>query len=610
MIELDPTVFATKTCRADDGTQLEYYVHPPEGDTFQRAIVYIHGLVSDVSWFNVPENLPPETAIVFVPRQPRTHVERFEVWRDNYASCIADFRAHHDCRFCHLIAQCYGTMPATHLAITRPETFDTMTLACPPVELQREFSLWKKLRILFGAARGAVNCELTPRSYGRSPALQRFIDENPSVTWEFTNQFYRQTNRLRRWIKREMINFPAPTHLILATEDKVAKPKQLHAPSGQHELPDRTTVLYSDHFFELLPCRRQFWDAVFDFQLQHEPNYVLDGKIETILVTGATGLVGSNLVRKLHNDGYHIVVLTTVAQRAKKQFNELDRVDVRAGNLLNLDSLERALEGVEAVIHLAGHVSDWDTYESFERVNVQGTQNILLLAHEAGIKQFIHMSSLGVFGDTDQDHFDENHRYRLSSDFYSNTKIYGEIAVRKYCNSNDIPFAIVRPGFIYGDGDKKFMPTMIKRLQAGLFRYVGSPEINVNTGYVGNVVELVAALVGNPKSFGETYNIADPQPTTAKQFVERICDEINVPKPTKVANKPLVLGLVSLFELVYRTLGMKFPPPLTRKQVTFVARSRSVDPSKAYALLGREPYSFDEGMSRTLQNSPDSSPPN
>ena len=146
------------------------------------------------------------------------------------------------------------------------------------------------------------------------------------------------------------------------------------------------------------------------------------------------------------------------------------------------------------------------------------------------------------------------------------------------------------------------MPTMVKRLQEGKFCYVGSRDNYLNTGYVGNVVELVAALVGNPESFGETYNIADPRHTTAQQFVERICDELKLPKPAKVVNKSLTLGLVGMFESVFRTLRLKSPPPLTRKQVTFVGRSRSVNSSKAYALLGREPYSFDEGMTRTLQN--------
>ena len=598
MTPADADKFATSTCQADDGTELRYHVYPPEQATFERVIVYIHGLVSDLSWFQIPSNLPPGTGLLFLPRQPREHVQRFEIWRDHYECCIKDFKAHHKCRYLHLVAQCFGTMPGLHLAITRPETFSTITLACPPVELRHEFSLRKKLGILFGSSDSDVFSELTPRSYGRSPELARFINQNPNVVWYFTNQFYRQTNRLRRWLKKYMITFPAPTHLIVATEDDVAEPVPLQISGG--EMPDRTTVIQSDHFCELLPARQKFWESTFEFQLQSEPKYQVDGAIETVLVTGATGFVGHSIVRQLDCAGRKVIAFARNPQVAEQQFGDLDNVEVRAGTLFDIESIATALQGVDAVAHVAGHVSDWDTYESFERVNVRGTQNMLFLAHECGVKQFVHVSSLGVFGDTDQDNIDENNMYFLSSDYYSNSKIYAEIAVRKYCRSYGIPFSIVRPGFVYGDEDKKFMPRLVQRLQQNKVSYVGSTENFLNTVYIGNVAELINAIVGNVESFGQTYNLADPQATTVKQFMDRVCDGLNLPQPSKVLSKPFVLGLATMLETVFRGLRIKKAPPVTRKQVTFVARSRSVNATKAYQLIGRQPYSFDEGIERTI----------
>jgi len=594
-------LFRRCTCVSAEGDELEYFVFPKDLQSCERAVVYIHGLVSDLSWFRVPEELPESTAIVFLPRQPRAHVERFETWRDHYDCCVRDFRAHNDCNFLHLVAQCFGTMPAMHLAVTRPETFDTITLACPPARLRQEFSVAKKLRILFGRAQGEVHCELTPRSYGRSPRMTRFIEENRNVRWTFSNAFYRQTNALRNWLRRYVLSYPAPTHQILSSEDAVAVPEPEFIGGHHAQVPDQITTMQSDHFCELLPAKRQFWRSVVEFQLQNEPRLEWDGEISSVLVTGATGFVGTHVVGRLAEKGHQVVALVRDEQRARQHFSGVPKVELRVGQLDDLPSLERALMGIDAVVHLAGHVSDWDTADAFEKTNVQGTQNLLFMAHEAGVRQFVHISSLGVFGDTDQNRIDENNQFRLSSDNYSNSKIYAEIAVRRYCREHQLPFTIIRPGFVYGEGDQKFLPRLIERIKTGKFSYVGSRENCVNTVYVGNVAEMVAAAVGNPAAGGETYNLADPQETTIEQFNDCICEVLNLDKPTRVLKKQVALGVATVLESLFRTLRLKSPPPVTRKQVTFVARSRSVDSSKAYALIGREPYSFADGMKRTLE---------
>lgn len=595
--------FDIRKTTADDGTGLEYYVYPKEGKDFERAIVYVHGLISDINWFRVPENLPDGTAIVFLPRQPRVHVDRFETWSRNYHVCLEHYKANHRCKYYHLLAQCFGTLPSTHWAVTKPESFDTITLACPPIELRHPFSLLKKLWILLGPRKGRVHSGLQPGTYGRTPSLKRFIEENPTTIWKLTNGFYRQANRLNAWLKRYMISFPAPTHAIIATEDKVAKTVPFQAPAGTREMANRTTLIYSDHYCELLPSRHEFWRAVFEFMLDHEGRFEIDGMIDTVLVTGATGFLGSHIVRKLHADGKHVIVYARNPDKAKRMFADLkDRLVVHQGDIHDLEAMEKALEGVDAVVHSAGFVSDWDTYESFEKVNVNGTKNILLLAHEKGVKQFVHISSLGVFGDEDQDNIDENNMYQLSSDYYSNSKIYAEIVVRKYCTINRIPFSVIRPGFIYGEGDNNFFPKLIENLKKKKAKYIGSRDNILNNVYVGNVAELVSKVLGNPESFGETYNLSDPQRITIHEFFERVCDELGLEAPTKVVPKPVALVLAAVLEEIFRKLHLKSPPPLTRKKVTFVARSRAINASKAYDLMGREPYSAEEGLSRTLES--------
>jgi nucleoside-diphosphate-sugar epimerase/pimeloyl-ACP methyl ester carboxylesterase len=583
------------------GETFEYFVYPPQQKSFDRVIVYIHGLISDINWFKLPLDLPDDTGVLFLPRHHRTDVDHFEQWTENYQACFEDFKQTHQSRFYHLVAQCFGSQTGMHWATEKPENFTSLTFVCPPIELRERFGLTTTFKIAVGKKKAVQHCLLTPFSYGRLPSLIRFIDNNPTTTYEFSNSFFRETANLRRWLKKNVITFPVPTHCLFASDDQVVRHETLVLPDNMNELPDQTTFLYSDHLFERMPCCDAFWKSVFRFQMDNEVQYAVQGEIKTVLVTGATGFLGSNLVREVHSRGYHVVPFVRNPEKAERMFADLtDRIEFRKGELTDLDSIDKALEGIDVIVHTAGHVREWDEYKNFEISNVNGTKNFLMIGHEKGIKQFIHISSLGVFGDTDQDHITENNRYVLSSDNYSNSKIRAEIIVKKYCRANRIPFGIVRPGFIYGEGDNNFFPNLIRNLRSGKVKYIGSKDNIVNTVYVGNVCALVATLIGNSRSFGQTYNISDPEDTKVSEIVERVADSIGVPRPAKVIPKPIAAAAATVFEKTYRLLNIKKAPPISRKKLTFVGRSRSVDASKAYQLMGGEAVSYAEGIMRTL----------
>jgi len=595
--------FGRREVSTTRGEKIDYYVYPSNIAQSERTLVYIHGLVSDINWFEIPDDLPAGTSILFLPRHPRTHVNHYEQWTENYESCLIDFRASYRVKYFHLVAQCFGTQPALHWVIERPEHFATVTLVNPPVEVRDNFNLRAIFEIAFGSSTACRECLLTAASYGRLPALVRFIEQNPTTTYEFTNAFFRETGRLRRWLRANAIGFPAPTHCVFSSEDKVVKYEALKVPSALRELPAQTTFFHGDHFLERSPSRAAFWQSLHRFQLERERELLPTREIRRVLVTGASGFLGSHIVRALHASGKEVTVFVRDLEKGRAMFRDLEeRIHFRKGALTDLATIDAALDGVDAVVHTAGHVREWDSYRNFEITNVEGTKNLLIVGHDKGIEQFIHISSLGVFGDTDQDHIGENNRYVISSDYYSNSKIHAEIFVKDYCTENRIAFGIIRPGFIYGEGDNNFFPNLIKNLRGGKVKYIGSKDNFVNTVYVGNVAALVNAMIGNAESFGSTYNIADPQDTTISQIVERVSDHIGAPRPTKVVPKPVATALANIFELAYRSFGIKTAPPISRKKLTFAGRSRSVNAERAYELIGRKPFSFDEGISRTLES--------
>ena len=114
------------------------------------------------------------------------------------------------------------------------------------------------------------------------------------------------------------------------------------------------------------------------------------------LVTGATGLLGSHVVEQLRQRGMPVRVL--VRPGSDRTWLETQGVEFVEGDITDPPSLQRACEGVDAVYHSAAKVGDWGPWEEFQRITIDGTRNMLSAATTAGVRRFVHVSSISVFG--------------------------------------------------------------------------------------------------------------------------------------------------------------------------------------------------------------------
>ena len=115
-----------------------------------------------------------------------------------------------------------------------------------------------------------------------------------------------------------------------------------------------------------------------------------------VLVTGATGFVGGEIVRELHQAGHSICFLArNPGDRCAQELISHYAAEIKTGNVLEAESLTGAVSGVDAVIHLVGIISEAGE-STFENVHTRGTQNMIAAAQKAGVKRFIHMSALGT----------------------------------------------------------------------------------------------------------------------------------------------------------------------------------------------------------------------
>jgi nucleoside-diphosphate-sugar epimerase len=303
-----------------------------------------------------------------------------------------------------------------------------------------------------------------------------------------------------------------------------------------------------------------------------------------VLVTGATGFTGSHLCRRLAREGFFVRALV----RDRSQEPELRREGIEPvlGDLKDPKSLERAVQGVEVIYHVAAlfrqeNVSRKDMWET----NVEGTRNMLDAALKARVQRFVHCSTVGVHGDIKNPPANEEAPYG-PGDYYQESKTEGERVVLRYRAEGRLPIVVFRPGGIYGPRDLRFLK-LFKAIKTRKFIMLGSGEVLYQLIYIDDLIEGILLCGRKENAIGNVYILTGTEPATLNQLVRVIAEVVGV-SPTRLrfpVTPVYAAGLVC--ELVCKPFGIN--PPLYRRRVDFFRKTRSFDISKAKRELGFEP---------------------
>ncbi len=255
-----------------------------------------------------------------------------------------------------------------------------------------------------------------------------------------------------------------------------------------------------------------------------------------ILVTGASGLVGNLIARRLAFEKHAVHALVHDPARNTHAKDVVAKVVV--ADLLIPSTLEKALEGVETVVHCAGLVgSGRGNSEDYFRINVEGTRNLLDAAKSNGVKRFVFMSTAGVYGlNMLKGNVDETMPVRKSNG-YPNSKIAAEEIVR----DSGLEYVILRPYWITGGGDRFLIPTVGKMLLNGSFSYLGNGQQEWSLSAVENVAMAAAMTATHPEAGNQVYNVADAT-VKVSETVNVIAKALDLPAPTRHAS-PLSTGI-------------------------------------------------------------------
>ena len=323
---------------------------------------------------------------------------------------------------------------------------------------------------------------------------------------------------------------------------------------------------------------------------------------DLVLVTGATGLVGSHVAEQAVQRGWRVRAL--VRPNADLSFLRGLNVELVPGDLDQPESLKSACDGVTIVIHCAAKVGDWGRTEEYRRINVAGTKSLMeaTLATQT-LKRWVQISSLGVYEGKDHYGTDEaTAPCATGIDGYTLTKVESELLVCDYIRDRRLPGVVLRPGFIYGPRDRTVLPKLADRLRSGKFAFLGSSDKLMNNTYVGNLCEAIWLAIERDDVVGEVFNIRDPRAVTKREFIDTVCDAAGIVKPTKIVPLPIARFLANAMETTWKLLGKRDAPLLNSARIKFLGLNLDYSIDKAVRQLGYAPSTdFRDAMPLSIE---------
>ena len=322
---------------------------------------------------------------------------------------------------------------------------------------------------------------------------------------------------------------------------------------------------------------------------------------DVLLVTGATGLVGSHVAERARRLGMRVRALVRPGTGAQQL--EHWGVERAEGELTDPASLVAAAQGATLVVHCAAKVGDWGNVDDYRAVNVRGLEHLLNAVEAAGtLRHFVHVSSLGVYEGRDHRGTDESvEPSRTGLDPYTLTKIEAEQRVLWHIARHELPATIVRPGFIYGPRDRSVLPRLLARLKARQVKYFGSGEQLMNNTFVGNLVDAIFAVLKRPQTIGEIFNVTDGKLVSKREFISQVASLAGYPAPRGAVPLWVARLATTLSERVYRALGAKEAPLLNNARYKFLGLHLEFSIDKARRVLGYDPrVAFPEAMQQTI----------
>jgi len=259
-----------------------------------------------------------------------------------------------------------------------------------------------------------------------------------------------------------------------------------------------------------------------------------------ILITGANGFLGQTILSQLQALGF-----STLATDVGDVCSVLN-TPYRKADITRIEEIKPLLENITTVIHVAGlaHVFNQDASsgEKFYKINEIGTENVAATAAAAGVRHFVLISSVSVYGPYTDEAYDEQRPCKPVGP-YAQSKYNAELRATKIAQKSGMALTIFRLATLYGEGDPGNVGRLIRAIDRGRFFWVGNGSNRKSLLYKGDAARAVMAVIQRPASGVNIFNISAP-PCTMREIVDGFGDALGKhPFPVHMpASLALLLG--------------------------------------------------------------------
>jgi nucleoside-diphosphate-sugar epimerase len=307
-----------------------------------------------------------------------------------------------------------------------------------------------------------------------------------------------------------------------------------------------------------------------------------------ILVTGATGFIGSALVARLLRHGRS--VRAVVRSDAVREPMPRGMTRIIVADLATHTDWNALLDGVDAVVHLAGaaHLSPSADAAIHETSNVVATERLAAAASRAGVRRFLFLSSAKVHGEQSQGRAFSETDAADPRDAYARSKVEAESRLLAIAGASSLEPVILRPPLVYGPGVKANFLALLKLVDAGLPLPLGAIHNRRSLLYLGNLVDAIETCLAHPGAAGNIFLASDGNPVSTPELVRAIAAGLHRPE--------------RLFSLPASLLAAAAALTGQRARLERLTESFEVDASKLRSTLGwRPPHGFSESVAETCR---------
>jgi len=317
----------------------------------------------------------------------------------------------------------------------------------------------------------------------------------------------------------------------------------------------------------------------------------IEGK--TLAITGVGGFIGARLARRALERGMKVRGLDQSPRACERP--DLAGCEVIAGDIVDPEAADAVCSGADFVVHAAAVVREHGPRALFQRVNVDGTAQMVKSARAKGARTFVQVSSVMVYGFHYPPLVTENGPLRGEDNPYCETKIEGERVAQELHEQGVFDVLVLRPGDVYGPGSQPWVVRPLDMMKAGLFVLPSGGRGIVNHVYVDNLLD--ALFLAVEKGASGPYTVTDGVETTCKEFFGRLAQAAG--RTSSIPTLPATVLRTAFGAAEAMAKLVRLDPPAGRATVDYLMRPHAYSIEKARGDLGYVPgVDLDEGMRR------------